>query len=92
MVQALTVSLIMARSIGTGTDSYHTTEHCHIGTGCDSITQHRTATLVQALTVSLKLTRSHWYRHSSITQTEHSTLVQALTVSLKMASSHWYKH
>ena len=86
---------------------YHTTEHCHFGTGTESITQQNTATLVQALTVSHNTALPHWYRHwqyhitehchigtgtDSITQQSTATLVQALTVSHNKALPHWYRH
>ena len=81
--------------------------HCHIGTRTDSITQHTTATLLQALTLSHNRALPHWNRHSQYHTTEHchigtgtnsitqhstATLVQALTVPHNRPLRHWYMH
>jgi len=71
LLQALTVSDTKAMPHCYRHSQYHTTEHCHIGTGTDSITQHSSATLVQALTVSHNRALPHWYRHSQYHKTEH---------------------
>jgi hypothetical protein len=71
LVQAFTVSHNRALPHWYRHWNYHTTEHCHIGTGTHSITQQSTATLVQTITVSHNRALPHWYRQSHYHTKEH---------------------